>query len=88
MHNIVAERMPRHIAMARRNWMHVGSHGAAEDISFVYPLLESRKLNNLSFGNYIEDIRSRMMCGDKDFESQLPHGYRSAKAVDSEQAVA
>lgn len=40
MHNITAESMFRHIAMARRNWMHVGSHGAAENISLVYFLLE------------------------------------------------
>ena len=42
MHNIAAECMFRHIAMGRRNWMHMGSHGAAENISFVYSLLESR----------------------------------------------
>lgn len=88
MHNIAAERMFRPIAMARRNWMHVGSHGAAETISFFYSLLESRKLNDLSFGDYIKDIRARIMRGEKDFESQPPRGYRNAKAVGSEQAVA
>ena len=72
MHNIAAERM----AMGRRNWMHVGSHVAAENISFVYSLLESCKLNDLSFGDYVEDICARMMRGDKDFESLLPCDYK------------
>lgn len=88
MHNIAAERMFRHIAMGRRNWMHVGSHGAAENISFVYSLLESCKLNDLSFGDYVEDICTRMMRGEKDFESLLPCDYKDSKAAGSEQAVA
>ena len=88
MHNIVAERMFRHIAMGRRNWMHVGSHIAAENISFVYSLLESCKLNDLSFGDYIEDICTRIMHGEKDFESLLPCDYKNSKAAGSEQAVA
>ena len=85
MHNIAAERMFRHIAMGRRNWMHVGSHGAAENISFVYSLLESYKLNDLSFGDYIEDICGRIMRREKDFESLLPCDYKDSKSVGSEQ---
>ena len=88
MHNIAAERMFRHIAMGRRNWMHVGSHGAAENISFVYSLLESRKLNDLSFGDYVEDICARMMRGEKDFDTLLPCDYKNSKSSGSEQAVA
>lgn len=88
MHNVAAERMFRHIAMGRRNWMHVGSHGAAENISFVYSLLESCKLNDLSFGDYVEDICERMMRGEKDFESLLPCDYKDSKSAGSGQTVA
>lgn len=88
MHNIAAERMFRHIAMGRRNWMHVGSHGAAENISFVYSLLESCKLNDLSFGDYVEDICARMMRGEKDFDTLLPCDYKDSKSAGSGQAVA
>lgn len=88
MHNIAAERMFRHIAMGRRNWMHVGSHDAAENISFVYSLLESCKLNDLPFGDYIEDICTRIMHGDEDYESMLPCDYRPSKADGETQSVA
>lgn len=64
MRNIAAERMLRHIAMCRRNWMYVGSRVAAEDIC------------------------TRMMCGEKDFESLLPCDYKNSKAAGSGQAVA
>ena len=88
MHNIAAERMFRHIAMGRRNWMHVGSHDAAENISFVYSLLESCKLNDLSFGEYIEDICTRIMHGDEDYESMLPCDYKPSKTADETPSVA
>ena len=51
MHNIAAERMPRRIAMARRNWMHVGSHVAAENISFGDSLLPCDYKNSKSAGS-------------------------------------
>lgn len=49
--------------MGRRNWGKAGSHGAAENIVFMYSLYESCKMNNLSFGRYIEDILTRMKDG-------------------------
>lgn len=88
MHNIAAERMFRHIAMGRRNWIHVGSHEAAENISFVYSLLESCKLNDMPFGDYIEDICTRIMHGEKNFDRLLPCDYKNLEAAGSEQAVA
>ena len=44
MHNNAIERMFRHIAIGRRNWLHSGSHFAASNIGFMYSLLESCKL--------------------------------------------
>lgn len=64
MHNNAIERMFRHIAIGRRNWLHTGSHFAAENIAFMYSLLENCKLNEINFGKYIEDVLTRMMHGD------------------------
>ena len=88
MHNIAAERMFRHIAMGRRIWMHVGSHDAAENISFIYSILESCKLNDISFGDYIEDVCTRIMQGDSNYESMLPCDYKHQKSDATTKAVA
>ena len=84
MHNNAIERMFRHIAIGRRNWLHTGSHFAAENIAFMYSLLESCKLNNVNFGEYIEDILTRLMKGEKADASFLPNNYapRSKKEFD------
>ena len=74
-HNIAIERCFRHIANGRRNWLHTGSHDAAENLAFMYSLYESCKMNELDFGRYIEDILTRMKDGDKDYKSMLPCYY-------------
>ena len=88
MHYIANERIFRHIAMGRRIWMHVGSHDAAENISFIYSILESCELNDISFGDYIEDVCTRIMQGDRDYESMLPCDYKPQKSDATTKAVA
>lgn len=69
------ENLFRHIAMGRRNWLHIGSHYAAQNIAFMYSLYESCKLNNINFGNYIEDILTRFMYGEEADASFLPNQW-------------
>lgn len=88
MHNIAVERMFRHIAMGRCIWMHVGSHEAAENISFIYSILESCNLNDISFGDYVEDVCTRIMHGDSNYESMLPCDYNPQKSAATAKAVA
>lgn len=76
--NNAAERMFRHIAMGRRNWLHIGSHMAAQNIAFMYSLYESCKMNNIDFGKYLEDILTRMMKGDTDYMSMIPCNYKTS----------
>lgn len=45
---IAIERCFRHIAMGRRNWQQTGSHFAAQNISFMFGLLESCILNKVN----------------------------------------
>ena len=73
--NNAAERMFRHIAMGRRNWLHIGSHMAAQNVAFMYSLYESCRLNNINFGKYLNDILTRMMKGDTNYMSMLPCNY-------------
>ena len=95
MHNIAIERCFRHIAMGRRNWLHTGSHFAAQNIAFMFGLLESCKLNNVNFGEYIEDILTRILCGEEVDASFLPCDYvrhfedgKDAEVTKPAQAVA
>ena len=75
MHNIALERCFRHIAIGRRNWLHTGSHEAAQNIAFMFGLYESCKLNNVDFGQYIEDILTRIVNGEEIDESFIPCNY-------------
>lgn len=73
--NNVIEYMFRHIAMGRRTWLHSGSHFAAQNIAFMYSLVESCRLNDINFGVYIEDILTRIMKGEKADNSFLPNKW-------------
>ncbi|MCM1225723.1 MAG: IS66 family transposase [Lachnospiraceae bacterium] len=71
--NNAIERCFRHIAMGRRTWLFTGSHAAAENLTFMYSLEESCKMNGIDFGDYIEYVMERMVAGEKDARSLLPN---------------
>ena len=87
-----------HIAMGRRrstlslglskNWLHSGSHDAAQNIAFMYSLYESCKLNDLNFFNYIEDVLTRLMRGETDYKSLIPCNYMPLPSVEEQKEVA
>ncbi len=58
--------------MGRRNWQQTGSHFAAQNISFMFGLLESCILNKVNFGEY---ILTRILFGEEGDESFLPCDY-------------
>ena len=66
-------------AMGRRCWLNSGSHDAATNIAFMYSLYESCKMNDIDFGEYVEDILTRMMNGDDDYRSMIPCYYTPGK---------
>ena len=86
--------MFRHIAMGRRrstlslgsskNWLHSGSHDAAQNIAFMYSLYESCKLNELNFFDYINDVLTRLMKGETDYKSLIPCNYKPLPKDDGE----
>lgn len=53
MHYIAIGRCFRHVAMVRRCWLQTGSYFSAQNLAFMFRLLESCKVN---FGKYIVDI--------------------------------
>ena len=86
MHNNAVESVFRHIAMGRRNWLNSGSHEAAQNIAFMYSLYESCKMNDIDFGEYVEDILTRMMNGDDDYRSMIPCNYTHGKEYEKKVA--
>ena len=86
MHNNAVESVFRHIAMGRRNWLNSGSHEAAQNIAFMYSLYESCKMNDIDFGEYVEDILTRMMNGDDDYRSMIPGNYTHGKKYEKKVA--
>ena len=86
MHNNAVESVFRHIAMGRRCWLNSGSHEAATNIAFMYSLYESCKMNDIDFGEYVEDILTRMMNGDDDYRSMIPCNYTQGKKYEKKVA--
>lgn len=73
MDNNAIERCFRHIAMGQRTWLFTGSHEAAKNLTFMYSLEESCKMNGLDFGDYIEYVMERIQSGETDARSLLPN---------------
>ena len=61
--------------MERRNRLQTESHFSAQNLAFMFGLLESCKLNKVNFGEYIEDILTRILCGEEVDASFLPCDY-------------
>ena len=61
--------------MGRRNWLQTGSHFSAQNLAFMFGLLESCKLNKVNFGEYIGDILTCILCGEEVDASFLPCDY-------------
>ena len=61
--------------MGRRNWLQKGSHFSAQNLPFMFGLLENCKLNIVNFGEYIEAILTRILCGEEVYASFLPCDY-------------
>ena len=68
----VIERCFRQIAMGRRNWLQTGRHFSAQNLAFMFGLLESCKLNKVNIGEY---ILTRILCGEEVDASFLPCDY-------------
>ena len=81
--------------MGRRNWLQTGRHFSAQNLAFMFGLLESCKLNKVNFGEYIVDILTRILCGEEVDASFLPCDHvrhfedgTDAEVTNTSQAVA
>lgn len=71
--NNAIERCFRHLALGRRNWLQCGSHKAAEHTAFMYSLVESCRMNDIDFGDYIEYVLRELQNGNTNYRELLPN---------------
>lgn len=71
--NNAIERCFKHFSGGRNNWLQAGSHQAAGNIALMYSLVESCRMNDLDFGEYIETVLKRIQNGDTDYAAMLPN---------------
>lgn len=71
--NNAIERCFKHFSGGRNNWLQAGSHQAAGNIAFMYSLVESCRMNDIDFGEYIETVLKRIQNGDTDYAAMLPN---------------
>lgn len=70
--NNLAEQMMRHIKQNLKNSMNIGSEEAALDNAFMYSLIESCRMNNLSPVDYIRHLTAELVTGQANKRQLLP----------------
>ncbi len=70
--NNLAEQMMRHIKQNLKNSMNIGSEEAALDNAFMYSLIESCRMNNLSPVDYIRHLTAGLVSGHTNKRQLLP----------------
>ena len=70
--NNLAEQMMRHLKLNLKNCQNVGSEEAAVDNAFMYSLIESCRMNDLSPVRYIEHLVSSLRTDPADTTQLLP----------------
>ena len=74
----------------RSNQLHPNENKKLGEGEFIALTVEENsvpeKLNDINFGDYIEDMLTRLMEGEQDFKSLIPCNYNSNKKVNAKAA--
>jgi transposase len=75
--NNAVENSIRPLALGRRNWLFVGSHGAGERAANLISLIESAKLNGHDPWAYLKDVLERLpTLKNAELATLLPHNWQ------------
>lgn len=66
------ERLTKPICLGRKNYLFFGSEQAAKNMSLVYSIIESCKMNGLCPVKYIADVLQKLIYGNTDYIALLP----------------
>ena len=72
------EQLMKQVALGRKNWMFLGSVASGYRTARLMTLVSSAIRNDLDVEAYLEDILVRLVGGDTDYESMLPHVWATA----------
>jgi len=71
------ERLMRHVATGRKNWMFKGSVAAGERAANLLTIVGSAIRNDLDVRAYLDDVLRRVLTGETDWSILTPHAWRA-----------
>lgn len=72
------EQLMKQIALARKNWLFVGSVAAGERTADFFTLVASAVRNDLDVWAYVKDALDRLLAGETDYEPLRPDVWRES----------
>lgn len=60
LHNNVAERALRNVALGRKNYLFIDSEGGGKSAAIIYTLIETAKLNDINPQDWLSDVLSQI----------------------------
>jgi transposase len=72
------EQLMKQIALARKNWLFVGSVAAGERAADFFTLVASAVRNDLDVWAYVKDALDRLLAGETDYEPLRPDVWRES----------
>jgi len=73
-----AEQLMKQIATGRKNWLFVGSVAAGERMADLMTLVSSAIRNDLDVWAYLNDVLTRLLAGETDYELLRPDIWRQS----------
>jgi transposase len=73
-----AEQLMKQIATGRKNWLFVGSVAAGERMADLMTLVSSAIRNDLDVWAYLNDVLTRLLAGETDYEVLRPDIWRQS----------
>jgi hypothetical protein len=78
MDNNECEQLMKQVALGRKNWLFAGSVAGGERNAALMTLVSSAHRNDLDVWMYVNDVLSRMLGGQTDYEPLLPWNWAAA----------
>jgi transposase len=72
------EQLMKQIALARKNWLFIGSVAAGERTADFFTLVASAVRNDLDVWAYVKDVLDRLLAGETDYEPLRPDVWRES----------
>lgn len=72
------EQLMKQVALGRKNWLFIGSVAAGQRAADFFTLVTSAVRNDLDVWAYLNDVLTRLLSGETDYEPLRPDIWRTA----------